>query len=181
MRAGLACKGFAVRDSSRFVWGDFRKLIQEDLHETLARPTHSRSRRRTRRRRKRRPGRRRTPTDNLAVPVPVGTDPFPIDCQDFDLTAQFSGKAGALLLPGGRTTFTGPNLRITLTGPTGKTVTYVITGATHVTELSDGSFDVTATGLNTIIVPFIPDDPATSVVEGHDAGLFFTSGTMSWK
>jgi hypothetical protein len=121
------------------------------------------------------------PTDNLAVPVPVGTDPFPIDCQDFDLTAQLSGKAGALLLPGGRTTFTGPNLRITLTGPTGKTVTYVITGATHVTELSDGSFDVTATGLNTIIVPFIPDDPATSVVEGHDAGLFFTSGTMSWK
>ena len=121
------------------------------------------------------------PTENPAVPVPVGTDPFLIDCQDFDLTAQLSGKAGALLLPGGRTTFTGPNLRITLTGPTGKTVTYVITGATHVTELSDGSFDVTATGLNTIIVPFVPDDPDTTVVEGHDAGLFFTSGTMSWK
>ena len=121
------------------------------------------------------------PTDNPAVPVPVGTDPFLIDCQDFDLTAQLSGKAGALLLPGGRTTFTGPNLRITLTGPTGKTVTYVITGATHVTELSDGSFDVTATGLNPIIVPFVPDDPDTTVVEGHDAGLFFTKGTMSWK
>ena len=122
------------------------------------------------------------PTDNPAVPVPVGTDPFLMACPDFNLVAQISGKAGTLFLPGGRTTFTGPNLRIKLTGPTGKTVSYVITGATHVTELADGSLDVTATGRNTIIVPFIPDDPATTdVIEGHDAGLFFTTGTMSWK
>ena len=122
------------------------------------------------------------PTDNLAVPVPVNEEPFYLDCQDFDAKVQLSGKTGELRLPGDRTVFTGPNLRVTLTGPSGKTVSYVITGATHVTTLSDGSFDVTATGSNIIIVPYVPDDPATTdVVEGHSAGLFFTRGTMSWK
>lgn len=110
-------------------------------------------------------------TDNPAVPVPVNTDPFTIDCPTFQLDAQLSGKGGTLLLPGGRTTFTGPNLRITLTGPTGKTASYVITGATKVTTLSDGGFDVTATGRNTIIVP---------EANGHPAGLFLTTGTMHW-
>jgi hypothetical protein len=110
-------------------------------------------------------------TDNPAVPVPVDTTPFKIDCPTFQLDAQLSGKGGTLELPGGRTTFTGPNLRITLTGPTGKTASYVITGATKVTTLSDDSFDVTATGRNTIRVP---------EANGHPAGLFLTTGTMHW-
>jgi hypothetical protein len=108
-----------------------------------------------------------------ATPVPVDQTPFTIACPTFNLQAQLSGKAGTVVLPGDRVALTGPNLRITLTGPapTLKTVTYVITGVTHVTTLKDGSFDVTATGRNTIIVPD---------ANGHPAGLFLTTGTMHW-
>jgi hypothetical protein len=111
------------------------------------------------------------PAVAAATPVPVDQTPFTIDCPTFVLQAQLSGKAGTVVLPGDRVAFTGPNLRITLTGPTGKTVTYVITGVTHVTTLQDGSLDVTATGRNTIIVPN---------ANGHPAGLFLTTGTMHW-
>jgi hypothetical protein len=113
------------------------------------------------------------PAFAAATPTPVDPTPFPIACPTFNLQAQLSGKGGTIVLPGNRTFFTGPNLRITLTGPapTFKTVTYVITGLTKVTTLPDGSFDVTATGRNTIIVP---------EANGHPAGLFLTTGTMHW-
>jgi len=65
-----------------------------------------------------------------AAPVPVDTTPFPIACPTFDLTAQLSGKSGTIALPGGRLMFNSPDLRIALTGPTGKTASYVITGGT---------------------------------------------------
>ncbi|MEV7131844.1 hypothetical protein AB0N24_03040 [Arthrobacter sp. NPDC093128] len=107
-----------------------------------------------------------------AKPGPVGTDPFYVNCADFQLKAQLSGKAGTIVLPGGRFTFTGPNLRITFTNEkTGETASYVITGATHVTVLDDGTQLVTATGLNTILVP---------EANGHPAGVYFTRGTMNW-
>jgi hypothetical protein len=107
-----------------------------------------------------------------AKPTPVPTDTFNIQCPGTEvLEAQLSGKAGTIVLPGDRFIFTGPNLRITLTGPTDKTVSYVITGAVRATVQSDDSLYVTATGLNTIIVP---------EANGHPAGLFLTSGTFSW-
>lgn len=52
----------------------------------------------------------------------------------------------------------------------GGTVSYVITGVTHVEEQPHGSFDVTGTGLNVLV-------PKTKT---HSSGLFFTSGTVSW-
>jgi len=111
-----------------------------------------------------------------AKPGPVDPKPFEINCPTFKLIAQLSGKGGTVALSGGRTIFTGPNQRITLTGPepTFKTVTYVITGAVHVAVQSDDSLDVTATGRNTIIVPEV-EGP-----NGHPAGLFLTTGTMHW-
>ncbi|HEX9229331.1 MAG TPA: hypothetical protein VF885_22255 [Arthrobacter sp.] len=110
------------------------------------------------------------PAVAAAVPTPIDvtfTDP----CPGFDATLHATGKGGTIVLPGDRLTFTGPNLRVTVTGPTGKSVSYVITGATHVQILPDDGQAVTATGRNLIRVP---------EANGHDAGLFLTVGTVSW-
>jgi hypothetical protein len=106
-----------------------------------------------------------------ATPVPVDVT-FTQPCPTFDATLHATGKGGTIVLPGDRLTFTGPNLRVTITGPTGKSVSYVITGATHVQILPDRSQNVTATGRNVILVP---------EANGHPAGLFLTVGTVSWK
>ncbi|WP_166870243.1 MULTISPECIES: hypothetical protein [unclassified Salinibacterium] len=114
-----------------------------------------------------------------ARPAPVELS-FDMTCPTFDpqdpifiIKAQASGKIGIIELPGDRTKVTGPNLRVTLTGPapTLKTVTYVITGVTHITTLPDGGQDVTATGKNLITVPD---------ANGHPEGVFLTTGTVSW-
>ena len=58
------------------------------------------------------------------------------------LISRLSSRARQdFVLPGDRVALTGPNLRITLTGPAPalKTVTYVITGVTHVTTLRTGA------------------------------------------
>ncbi|WP_157357010.1 hypothetical protein [Arthrobacter sp. U41] len=96
---------------------------------------------------------------------------FSWPCPDFVADLDVTGKAGTIVLPGDRLTFTGPDLRVTVSGPTGKSVSYVITGATHVQILADGGQLVTATGRNVVLVP---------ETEDHSAGLFLTVGTVSW-
>lgn len=68
-------------------------------------------------------------------------------------------------------TFISPDLRVTVTGPTGKSVNYVITGSTHFQNLPDRGRDVTATGRGVVLVP---------EANGHAPGLFLTVGTVSW-
>ncbi|WP_175637491.1 hypothetical protein [Sinomonas mesophila] len=96
---------------------------------------------------------------------------FEWPCPDFDATLHVTGKSGFISVPGGFKLIA-PDQTVTITGPTGETVSYVITGVTHVEVLSDGSLDVTATGLNVVLVP--------DVKKKHPAGLFLTTGTVSW-
>lgn len=68
----------------------------------------------------------------------------------FPVGVEVSGKNKFKELPGGRFISTNPGLRNTLTNldqPTHQ-VTYVITGAAHVTELSSGELFVVFTGRN---------------------------------
>ena len=74
-------------------------------------------------------------------------------------------------MPGDRLTLIWPNLRATITGPTGKTANYVVTGVNHIQNLADGGQYITATGSNVITVP---ED------NGHPAGVYYTAGTVSW-
>lgn len=107
----------------------------------------------------------------------VAAPPEPIDvtfnwpCPGFDATLTVTGKSGVISLPGDRFKFIAPDQRVTISGPGGE-VSYVITGVTHVEIQSDQSFNVTATGLNVVLVP--------AVKKKHSAGLFLTSGTVNW-
>jgi hypothetical protein len=68
---------------------------------------------------------------------------------------EVSGKGKTIELPGGRTIFTSPGLRVTLTNldePTNQ-VSYVITGAFHERELASGRLKVVATGRNLLFDP----------------------------
>lgn len=106
----------------------------------------------------------------------VAAPPEPIDvtfewpCPGFAATLTATGKSGVISLPGDRFKVIAPDQRVTISGP-GDTVSYVITGVTHVEVQSDKSFNVTATGLNVVLVP---------KAKRHSAGLFLTSGTVSW-
>lgn len=117
-------------------------------------------------------------TATLFATAAAAAPPEPIDvtfewpCPDFDATLHVTGKSGAISLPGDRFKFISPDQRVTITGPTGETVSYVITGVVHVEVQSDESLDVTATGLNVVLVP--------EVKKKHPAGLFLTNGTVSW-
>jgi len=109
-----------------------------------------------------------------AVPGPVDPKPIEAVCSgnpDFEVTLTPTGKGGFISLPGGRFITTSPDLRVTVTGPTGKSVTYVATGANRIESASDDGLFITATGRNVITVP---------EVNGHDAGVYVTSGTVSW-
>lgn len=112
----------------------------------------------------------------LAGTGTVAAAPEPIDvtlkwpCPNFKATLTVTGKSGVNSLPGDRFKFIAPDQRITITGPGGET-SYLITGVTHVEVQPDESFDVTATGLNVILVPRTKE---------HDPGLFLTNGTVTW-
>jgi hypothetical protein len=106
-----------------------------------------------------------------AAPTPNDPTPFPLHCPGFDVIAQVSGKSKLTNLPGNRQIITAPNERVTLTGPTGKTVNYVITGATHVQTLPNGNQEIVSTGRNILIVPN---------ANGHPEGLFLTTGRATY-
>lgn len=106
-----------------------------------------------------------------APPTPVDPGSFTLDCPTFSVTAQVTGKGKTITLPRNRLIAVSPNFRITLTGPSGKTVSYVITGATHVTIQPDRSQEIKSTGRNVIIVP---------AANGHPAGLFLTTGNVNY-
>lgn len=63
-----------------------------------------------------------------------------------------TGKGKEIDLPGDRAILPAPELKITFTNTTtGKSVSYVITGATHNETLANGNVVSTVTGLNTFI------------------------------
>jgi hypothetical protein len=81
-----------------------------------------------------------------------------------------TGKSGVNELPGGATIITAPGQEATLTNVrTGESVTYVITGATHIDTSSPGLQVITSTGRNVLIVP-----------EGDREGLYLTLGTVTF-
>lgn len=110
-----------------------------------------------------------------AVAAPPGPADGSLDwpCPTFTAHLTVTGKGGFIPLPGGMFKLIAPNQRVTITNPapTGGSVTYLITGVTHVDVQTDKSSNVTATGPNVVLVP---------AENGHPAGLFFTRGTVSW-
>ena len=109
-------------------------------------------------------------------PVPVDPTPFvlmqnsPLGCPDFDVTGSVTGSGKFINLPGGGQIAISPNLRITLMA-NGNSVSYVITGASHIEPLPDGNTKVRATGRNLILVP---------LTNSHPKGLFLTSGNVDF-
>lgn len=113
---------------------------------------------------------------NPNKPTPNPTAPFILedvlgsDCPGFPVTAQLSGKSKLIDLPGDRFIGISPGATVTLTGPSG-TVSYVITGSTHIQVLPDGGQEVRSIGRNLIIVPN---------ANGHVEGLFLTTGNVNY-
>jgi hypothetical protein len=90
-----------------------------------------------------------------AAPVqPVAFD-FTTDPGDvcaFPVHVVATGKGKEIDLPGDRTILPAPGLKVTFTNTTtGKSVSYVITGATHNQTLANGDVVSTVTGRNTLI------------------------------
>ncbi|WP_314196445.1 hypothetical protein [uncultured Arthrobacter sp.] len=104
-----------------------------------------------------------------APPAPADFTFINRDC-GFRVEATVTGGSGVNELPGGATIITAPNQRVTLTNvKTGESVTYVITGATHIDTSDPGLLTVTSTGRNVLIVP-----------EGDREGLYLTQGTVTF-
>ncbi len=107
-------------------------------------------------------------------PGPVDPTAFPLDCPGFQVTAELTGKAKLINLPGGRQKITAPGQKVTLTGPSGTTVSYVITGTTHIQNLPRGVQEIRSTGRNVITVPRVLGP------NGHPEGLFLTTGNVNY-
>ncbi|MBT2551235.1 hypothetical protein [Arthrobacter sp. ISL-65] len=104
-----------------------------------------------------------------APPGPADVTFINRDC-GFRIEATVTGGSGVNELPGGAAIITAPNQRVTLTNVrTGESVTYVITGATHIDTSDPGLLTVTSTGRNVLIVP-----------EGDREGLYLTQGTVTF-
>jgi hypothetical protein len=101
----------------------------------------------------------------VAAPTPT------LRCPDFKVTYEVAGGGSAHILPGDRITLVSTNTTITLTGPSGESVTYVINGSNHSQTLPDGGTEVTLTGRNLVLVP---------KANGHPVGIFLTVGTVSF-
>lgn len=110
------------------------------------------------------------PAVAAATPGPIVAS-FSAPCPGFEVQFSGTGKVGVIPLPGDRLTLIWPKLGVTITGPTGKSVSYVATGVNHIQNLPDGSQYITATGPNVITVP---------EANGHPAGVYYTTGTVSW-
>jgi hypothetical protein len=104
---------------------------------------------------------------SAAPPEPVDVTVEIPGCE-FPVLAEVSGKSKEIDLPSGKTLFTSPGLRITLTNleELENQVTYVITGSFLATEQADGNFFVVARGRNLIF--------------GPDVGMFLTIGRFTF-
>ncbi len=104
---------------------------------------------------------------SAAPPEPVD-DTFTVEevCA-FPVTLEVSGKGKVIELPGDRVLGLSPDLRVTLTNEDdpANQVTYVITGAFHITTLADGTQVVVATGRNLLFDP---------------SGMFLTIGRFTF-
>lgn len=107
-----------------------------------------------------------------APPTPVDPKPSTWTCPKLgEVNIQLSGKEKIIELPDGGSIITAPNQRVKITAPNGNTVSYVVTGASHVTVQEDGDLEVTATGRNVLRVP---------KANGHESGLFLTRGSFTY-
>jgi hypothetical protein len=113
-----------------------------------------------------------------APPEPNFADPFIIqeafgnDCPGFEVTAQLTGTSKEMVSKdGNRKIQISPATTITLSA-NGKTLTYLITGVTHIQVQPDGSEEVRSTGKNLLIVP--------NVENQHVEGLFLTTGNVNY-
>lgn len=86
----------------------------------------------------------------------------------FPVTGEVTGKAKNITTPSGDIISTSPGLKITLTGPDGKTASYVITGVLFFSFPSENVVEVKATGNNLLQLPS-PD------------GLFLTRGNVNFS
>jgi hypothetical protein len=85
----------------------------------------------------------------------------------FPVTGEVTGKVKNITTPSGDVISTSPGLKITLTGPTGKTVKLVITGVLFFSFPSDDVVEVKATGNNLLQLP-------------SPAGLILTRGNVNF-
>jgi hypothetical protein len=118
--------------------------------------------------------------------APPGTPPGPPTPSTFELheCGSFivdgvitSGKAKVIDLPGDAQIFTSPGQSVTLTNRKNqKSVTYVITGSSHVTYFPNAvdpkRVTVSATGRNVLTIPL--DDP------NGRAGIYLTVGNVTY-
>lgn len=115
------------------------------------------------------------------TPNPTGSfylddpDVFGHDCPGFRVLAQLTGKSKEIGLSRDRVIAISPATKITLTGPTGKSVTYNITGTSHVQNLAGGGKEIRATGHNLLLVPEVTEGPAP-----HGEEIFFTTGNVNY-
>lgn len=104
---------------------------------------------------------------SAAPPEPIEFTFVNRDC-GYKITITVTGKSGVNELPGGATIITAPGQEATLTSE-GGSITYVITGATHIDTSEPGLQTVTSTGRNVLIVPV-----------GDREGLYLTQGTVTF-
>jgi hypothetical protein len=111
------------------------------------------------------------PTPNFEEPFVI-QDVFGNDCPGFNVTATLTGKSKEIVSnDGNRKIQISPATTITLSA-NGKTLTYLITGVTHIQVQPDGSEEVRSTGKNLLIVPNVEDE--------HEEGLFLTTGNVNY-
>ncbi len=89
-------------------------------------------------------------------PTDVDETPFTIEDCDFPIRVVLSGKAKTIELPGGRTIFTSPGLKATLTNLNNENQKTVgITGALHQRILQNGDVETVATGRSILFEPIV--------------------------
>lgn len=96
----------------------------------------------------------------------------------FDIEATVTGRVKDIVIPGDRVISVAPNLNVTLTNDAGKTVSYVITGASHIqfvpTATDPDSVEFKSTGRN--LLSFADTDQA-----GEDvSGVVLVSGNFNF-
>jgi hypothetical protein len=107
-----------------------------------------------------------------AKPEPLPPDlSFPAPCPGGVMyTIEATGSMKVIGLPGERQIVSSPNLRVVVTAPNGNSVSYVVTGASHIEFLPNNITRTTATGRNLV---FVPADPGP-------AGIFLTVGEVTF-
>jgi hypothetical protein len=114
---------------------------------------------------------------SAAAPEPVDDTFVEEEECDFPVLVEVSGKEKVVELPGERTLITSPGLRATLTNleePTNQ-VTFGITGAVHIRELTNGDVVFVFTGRNLLSGP----DVDFVLIIGRFTGRMTAAGEFS--